>query len=55
MQPEELSDLKTNSSKVHRLIVDSLDIKPNQIVADDIFWTLITPVLLKLLKMTPNA
>ena len=55
MQPEEWSDTKTSSNKVHRLIEDFLGIKPNQTVANDIFWSLITPVLLELLKMTPKA
>lgn len=55
MQPKELSDTETSSNEVHRLIEDFLGIKPNQIVANDTFWSLITPVLLELLKMTPKA
>ena len=55
MQLDGLSNTKTSSSKVHRLAVDFLDIKPYQIVAYGIFRSLITSVLPELLKMTPKA
>lgn len=52
MKPEGFSDIMTRSKKVHRIFLDE---KPHPTVADNIFCSLITPLLLEQLKMTPNA
>lgn len=48
-------DTKNSSSKVPRLTEGFLHIQPNQVVANDIFWSLLIPVLLEQLTMPLKA